>query len=139
MKSMWPVDPRFKKLPRGISITTSTSGGSGNVECSHSALATSNTFRDELFDLGIDVLPHVHRCPKLSVFFRQRSVVGSPCSDGGELLQNRRQRLIENLARGVRFRGKLAPLFVRFHGWGRCLVSIQPPCCQPTESGASLQ
>jgi hypothetical protein len=28
MKSMRPVDPRFRKLPRGTSITTSTSGGS---------------------------------------------------------------------------------------------------------------
>jgi len=28
MKSPWPVDPRLRKLPCGISITTSTSGGS---------------------------------------------------------------------------------------------------------------
>src|SRR4030095_2961346 len=28
MKSTRPVDPRLRKLPRGISITTSTSGGS---------------------------------------------------------------------------------------------------------------
>jgi hypothetical protein len=27
---MRPVDPRFRKLPRGTSITTSTSGGSGD-------------------------------------------------------------------------------------------------------------
>jgi hypothetical protein len=31
MKSTWPVDPRFRKLPRGTSITTSTSGGSGDA------------------------------------------------------------------------------------------------------------
>ena len=31
MKSRWPVDPRFRKLPRGTSITTSTSGASGQV------------------------------------------------------------------------------------------------------------
>jgi hypothetical protein len=28
MKSMLPVDPRFTKLPRGISMITSTRGGS---------------------------------------------------------------------------------------------------------------
>jgi len=31
MKSTWPVDPRFRKLPRGTSITTSTSGGAGDA------------------------------------------------------------------------------------------------------------
>src|SRR2546430_9910924 len=31
MKPTWPLDPRSKKLPRGTSITTSTSGGSGDA------------------------------------------------------------------------------------------------------------
>src|SRR5690349_18535687 len=28
---MWPVDPRFRKLPRGTSISTPPSGGSGDA------------------------------------------------------------------------------------------------------------
>jgi hypothetical protein len=31
MKSTWPVDPRLRKLPREISITTSTSGTKGDA------------------------------------------------------------------------------------------------------------
>ncbi len=31
MKSTWPVDPRLRKLPRGTSITTSSSGTLGTA------------------------------------------------------------------------------------------------------------
>src|SRR6266446_1126355 len=45
MKPTWPLDPRFKKLPRGTSITTSTSGGSGDALEAMSGLRFSSVMR----------------------------------------------------------------------------------------------
>src|SRR5436190_24168538 len=55
MKSICPVDPRFRKLPRGISITTSTLGGSDtrrNRIASPSTIARDRTTLLKRSDFG---------------------------------------------------------------------------------------
>src|SRR5438477_5843237 len=88
--------------------------------------ATANIFYDELFDLSVDVIPHIHRRPKLSIFFRQRSVSRRACSNGSELLENRRQCFIENFSRSCRFGGKLTPFFL----WLHHRFAFLPPACR---------
>lgn len=73
--------------------------------------ASPNIFRDELFNLSIDVVPRINRSLETGIFFWRRIFSGSASANGGLLPENRRQRLVKNPSRSIRLRDNLDAMF----------------------------
>ena len=77
--------------------------------------AMANVCRNKLFYLNVDVVPRINRSLETGIFFWRRIFLGRASADGGRLLENRRQRIVENPSRSMRLRDKLTPFFVWLH------------------------